>query len=504
MINEGKDIKRWEDYDTIVCPDGQVIDMNKLLADQSRAKVALNNLDPFLGSMVNMLRFVYTFRVQTQATDGYNIFVNPQFTYNLDFEQKVFVLAHEIWHCILDHMRRGKQAGHDPHKSNIAADYEVNATISAFGIIPDSAQKKTRALLDHKYDGMAYEQIYAMNPSDPTSGSQNNKGESKKAEKNQQDQDQNQGQGQGQGDSTDQQGEEGSEQSKDNKDQEARGGGNQGTVQPEDCEGAAVDDQPNTPGTFMDRKDGKKLAESEGYEDNQGGDESLAKEWKDVSIKNASKMQGPGASMGQAKIKALWHTTTDWRKAFRDIIGRSLNTSDYRRAYANKNVLVSQDRLARTDKDKWDALDYMVAIIDSSGSISDDMLRYMIGEVYAIAVKVKPIKLVIIQNDQAIQDVVEFHNLAELKKEIPKMKVKGRGGNDLRPVWNFLRTDKRYNKQPAELVLNFTDGYLDQLKRDPKTMLNLTWCILDNPGFELKYPDTKTKVIYLDTSKIKK
>ena len=110
----GKDSngKRWEDYDTIVCPDGQVIDMNKLLDDQNRAIAGLVHIMPFFGGLVTKLRPVYTFKVQTQATDGYNLFINPQFTYNLDMTGKVFVLAHEIMHCVLNHMRRGK--GHNP------------------------------------------------------------------------------------------------------------------------------------------------------------------------------------------------------------------------------------------------------------------------------------------------------------------------------------------------------------------------------------------------------
>ena len=96
--------KKWEDYDTIKCPDGQIIDMRQLLADQENAKVALIRIMPWLGGFIGRLRFVYTFRVQTQATDGYNLFVNPQFTYNLNLLQKTFVLAHEVMHCLLNHM----------------------------------------------------------------------------------------------------------------------------------------------------------------------------------------------------------------------------------------------------------------------------------------------------------------------------------------------------------------------------------------------------------------
>ena len=180
----GKDAngKRWEDYDTIVCPDGQVIDMNKLLDDQQRAIAGLIHIMPFFNAFVTKLRTIYTFKVKTQATDGFNLFVNPQFTYNLDMTGKVFVLAHEIMHCVLNHMRRGK--GHDHKKSNIAADYEVNNWIADVGLIKPSTQLKLGALYDKKYSGWGYEKIYADNPSGPNQ-SMDNSGQSNDAKKQQ-------------------------------------------------------------------------------------------------------------------------------------------------------------------------------------------------------------------------------------------------------------------------------------------------------------------------------
>lgn len=193
MGTDGKG-KRWEDYDTIKCPDGQVIDMNKLLDEQQRAKAALVHIIPFFGGFINRLRMIYTFRVKTQATDGYNLFVNPQFTYNLDLTGKVFVMAHEIMHCVLNHMRRGKS--HDHEKSNVAADYEVNCWINDIGLIQASTIEKLGALYDKKYSGWGYEKIYADNPSASGKDSMDNSGEAKDAQKNQQGQ---QGQGSGQG-----------------------------------------------------------------------------------------------------------------------------------------------------------------------------------------------------------------------------------------------------------------------------------------------------------------
>ena len=143
--------KRWEDYDTIKCPDGQVIDMVKLIDDQHRAKAALIHLSPVFGGFVGKLRWIYTFRVQTQATDGYNLFINPQFTYNLSLTEKCFVMAHEVMHCLLNHMRRGR--GHNPKKSNIAADYEVNISLT------DEQISKWTKLFDEKSIDKTYEKI---------------------------------------------------------------------------------------------------------------------------------------------------------------------------------------------------------------------------------------------------------------------------------------------------------------------------------------------------------
>ena len=187
-FDNGRDSKgkKWEDYDTIKCPNGEVIDMQKLLEEQQRACAALGHLLPALGGFVSKLRFIYTFRVDTQATDGYNIFVNPQFTSHLDLTGKTFVLAHEIMHCLLNHLRRGNELGHDSKKSNIAADYEVNITLAEdLKLIKASTIKSIGALIDSKYHTWGYEKIYADNPSGGNSGSMNNDGESSQAQQNQ-------------------------------------------------------------------------------------------------------------------------------------------------------------------------------------------------------------------------------------------------------------------------------------------------------------------------------
>lgn len=190
MINESNEIKKWEDYDKIICPNGQEIDMNVLLDDQERAKAALVHLCPFFGEFISKLRPVYTFRIETQATDGKNLLINPQFTYNLNFSEKVFVLAHELMHCVLNHMRRIQKQGWPMDRANVAADYECNITISkesgGMGIISLDTMKKLGAYVDKKYMSLGLEAIYADCNKSYNDNQENKKGQNDASDPTQQ------------------------------------------------------------------------------------------------------------------------------------------------------------------------------------------------------------------------------------------------------------------------------------------------------------------------------
>ena len=67
-----------------------------------------------------------------------------------------FVIAHEIMHCVFDHMTRREDR--DPQIHNIAADYIVNNTL-----VRDNIGEKPRDIpifQDFKYDGWTSEAVY--------------------------------------------------------------------------------------------------------------------------------------------------------------------------------------------------------------------------------------------------------------------------------------------------------------------------------------------------------
>ena len=311
----------------------------------------------------------------------------------------------------------------------------------------------------------------------------------------------------------------GSNKSSQKQNQQGQGGGsrtdannsNQGIVRPEDCcsNNNGVENTPSTPGGFFSKENGDKLAQSEGYDKEGGAQDAIERDWKDASLKATDKLGNPGDIWGKLKstIEGLYKVSTDWKKAFSYIVGKSINDAEQRRALVHKNTLVSQGRMAYTDKDKYDNMDYMIAVVDSSGSMSDDDLKHMLSEIYSLAVAKKPsLKLYVIQCDTKIQEIKEYRNVNDLKKDIIKATVKGRGGTDMGDFFKLMKTDKRFNRIMPDLVILFTDSDSRnrQYPRDRRTMNWLCWCILDDPGFTLKYPDKMTKIIHLKSSDVKR
>lgn len=294
----------------------------------------------------------------------------------------------------------------------------------------------------------------------------------------------------------------------------------QGKVTAEDCmtprASKGLKDTPSNAGGMLDRQTADAIAEAEGVEKDNRSESAVEQDWKNSALKSLPKMKKWDGSGGKGnlstKLENIWKSTTDWKSALRRIVGHAITPEDKRQAYANKNILVSQDRLARSGKDKYDSLSYMVIILDTSGSMWNEKIRLMMREAYAVALQKKPIKIVTIQNDHDIQDVKIHTNLRDFENYVKTITMKGGGGNDLQPVWNFLRGKhssfkEEYNKikscGAADLIMNFTDGFLTQLKRDPITMKNLFWVIVDNDSFDLKYKDQNTFCMRINSDNIK-
>ena len=256
---------------------------------------------------------------------------------------------------------------------------------------------------------------------------------------------------------------------------------------------------PSTPGGLLDEKTADEIVKAEGYDKNS---ESVDQATKGMEEK-VKKTMGNAPGCLKTKLEGMYNTNTNWKKELRKVVGHSISPEEKRSAYANKNVLVSQDRVSRTEKDRFDHIDYIMCCIDTSGSLSEDQLRLILSEAYSLALQKKPLTLVVVQCDTKIQDVKIYNNIRDLKRDSKVATIKGGGGTELKPCWDLLKDDPRFKKRRCELFMVFTDGYLDQYPRDRKTMQHLCWCITDNPGFDVRYPEKCTYKIHFDTDTIR-
>lgn len=104
----------------------------RLLWEADRAQLMLRQ--PFLALLALQLDLIPVIdaRLATAATDGERVFVNARFLLSLSPADRLFVLAHEVWHCAALHFLR--QGDREQEVWNFACDHEVNALLESQGL----------------------------------------------------------------------------------------------------------------------------------------------------------------------------------------------------------------------------------------------------------------------------------------------------------------------------------------------------------------------------------
>jgi predicted metal-dependent peptidase len=115
------------------------------------ARVKMLFKQPFFGNIACRLKLVDVTNqgwCNTAAVDGRNFYYNSDFVEKLDLDETVFLVGHEVGHCVYEHFLRRKDR--DPQIWNMAGDYKINAMLvrEKIGRIID----KVKPLYDKKYE----------------------------------------------------------------------------------------------------------------------------------------------------------------------------------------------------------------------------------------------------------------------------------------------------------------------------------------------------------------
>ena len=141
-----------------------------VLEQLTRARISLLLQQPFWGTLATRLILKDATDeawCPTAGTDGRYFYYNRDFISKLTKPECIFLVAHEVEHCVYDHMsRRGSRK---PKMWNAAADFVINYELHEHNIgkLPDPKTSGVTPCFDAKYKGMFAEEVYELLLKDP-------------------------------------------------------------------------------------------------------------------------------------------------------------------------------------------------------------------------------------------------------------------------------------------------------------------------------------------------
>jgi predicted metal-dependent peptidase len=358
------------------------------------------------------MKFALDSTIDTASTDGKKIYFNPEFLNELTDKELDFVMMHEVLHVALRHCTRGNLLKDD--QFNIACDIVVNSNI-----LKSKDMKKSSITLKKYGESMhlapdgkegyeytaeqVYEQLFKK---------------AKKSKKNQF------GGGMSAPNGN------GSAQNGDGKSQNGSGKGN---------------------GDFDDHSRWKRNGD-----DDMG--ELLSDLWvkrlsdaaEVVKILDADQSRGMTPLCAQRLLDQLKKPQTDWRTILNNFVKEEI--CDY--SFSPPDRRYDGDFFLPDFNEKDEKVKNILFMMDTSGSISDDMMTVAFSEIKgAIDQFNGALEGKLGFFDAAIYEPVDFASVDDLLKIRPV----GGGGTDFGIIFKYVE-EKMQDEPPASIVI-LTDGY---------------------------------------------
>lgn len=322
------------------------------------------------------LAALFTDQVPIAATDGANLILNPEKFFEFNLDERVFIVAHEILHCILNHcslgyqMSRsgkvkftdGKSLPYDQELMNIAMDLVINDTLIAdkIGSFPKCGMHdpKIATRADTFLD--SYRKVW------------------KEAEKN---------------------------------------GGGAGNL-PGNKGGFDVIMAPGS---------------GQGKDPGQATQQRSQTEW-DTAVAGAlavAKAQGKLPASLERLLSEIVEPTVSWQEHIRAFFARKVGGGGYDWRKPDR-VLIQRDIYA--PRRSGNGCGPIVVGIDTSGSVGQRELNHFFAELRGIIDDVRPELIHVVWCDAKVHKVDEVEDSAD----IDTLKPAGGGGTDFRPVFDWI------------------------------------------------------------------
>ncbi len=424
--------------------------MRRLLLSRMR----ILSVNGFYGLLIMHMKFALDSRLDTAATDGTRIYFGTEFLDSISDRELDFVLMHEVLHVVLQHCLRSGER--DKELFNIACDIVVNSNI-----LKSFHMDKSRITLKEYGESMhiapdgkegyeyTAEQVYAMltAPGSPYRSMMGNAAADGKSSRSQR-----------------QVG--GSKNKKQESDEAASGSASPaGKDHGRRYKNNSQNSNQETDGTSTSGKDhgGQRAGQFDSWDDHSKWKEMEEDEWlqdlwvkrledaaEAISVRDPSNQRGTLPDFAVRILKELKEPQTDWRTVLDSFVQEEI--ADYSFTPPDRRM-ADFDFFLPDFNDKEDMVSDILFMIDTSGSMSDDMVTTAYSEV----------KGAIDQFDGKLTGWLGFFD-AGVTEPVPFsdeesfriIKPLGGGGTDFRVIFEYVR---RYmqDKLPASIII-LTDG----------------------------------------------
>lgn len=449
----------------------------KALDVLSSSRHTLLSKYPFIGSIALRMDLVPVrdLRVRTACTDGNSVYFDIAFLSSLSSQERVFVLAHEIWHAVLLHLtRRGTRMA---DLFNIATDKEVNYLLKKDGL----TAPPNLCFPEGDEAGKSAEEIYEM----MLKKSKKNKNQQKSKQQNsssssssQNGQPNEDGDGDGEGGNGDPNGELKGQFDKHIYDGDMPSSGknhnsqsNSGKQPGENGDGDEDDENGDGNGKSFSSKITDKYGEV-GFDSDftPHVDKGFSDRMRETVIAEAQrieKMKGDIPSHVKELVKRMTSAEIKWQEVLAQFVTRSYNSGKRTWIPPNRRHIHNDVYLQSRQSDKI----RLACVIDTSGSTIGDRTKFL-SELNGLVKSFGTYDLHMICCDADVQSYQLFTQDDNTDFEVDGFEFAGGGGTAMTPSFNYILD----NQLEVDAIILLTDGFIDTIPKNP-TGLPTLWII---------------------------
>lgn len=456
----------------------------KALDVLSHSRHVLLTKYPFIGSIALRMDLVPVrdIRVRTACTNGNCVYFDIAFLSSLSNEERIFVLAHEVWHAVLLHLtRRGTR---NLTLFNIATDKEVNYLLKEDGLIPPAdlcfpEGNEVGKCAEEIYEMLLKKQKQQKQQKNQSGGASGQRGQSGSSSKN--GQKQNGKNGSSSSSNQPNGNEEGNENSSGgNQDGELKGQFDKHIYEDDQPNKNGNDDQSNGNGNNSNGKDGEYKSKITDKYGEVGLDsdfqpnvpKGFADRMRETVISEAQrveKMKGNVPAHVKELVKKLMTPQIRWQEVLAQFVTRAYNSGNRSWIPPNRRHVHNDVYLQSRQSSKIK----LACIIDTSGSTMGDRGIFL-GELNSLIKSFGQFSLYLIECDAEVGAIKHYTQDDDLEHVIEngEYTMTGGGGTAMTPGLNAIIDEQ----MDVDACLVLTDGFIDNIPKNP-TGLPTLWII---------------------------